>query len=220
MMLLLQGVLEAEDVERVRKELEAADWQDGRATAGRNAREVKNNLQLTGQEALTAFVSEALHRHSIFKNAAHPKALSKILLSKYEPGMTYGPHIDNAIMGKAGPRIRADLAFTIFLVEPNTYEGGELTIETPIGPQKVKLRAGDAILYPAGSIHHVTPVTKGVRYAAVGWVQSQIRDAGQREIIFDLGLARARLQEAGASRDNLLLIDKAASNLLRMWADL
>jgi PKHD-type hydroxylase len=132
--------------------------------------------------------------------------------------MTYGAHTDDALMGEA--RLRTDLACTLFLTDAENCEGGALAIQTALGEQEIKLAAGDALLYPAGSIHQVTPVTQGVRYAAVGWVQSLVADASQREVLFDLSVTRARLANAGAAREDLLPLDKAVSNLLRMWARL
>lgn len=219
MMILLQNVLPAEDVARARRELGGAVWRDGKATAGAAARPVKSNLQAAGTDALGDFLGEALRRHPLFDMAARPRRLSKLLLSRYEPGMTYGRHTDDALMGPPDDRFRADLAFTLFLSDPETYEGGALIVESPAGEQAVKLAAGDAVLYRAGTIHHVEPVRSGERLAAVGWAQSLVRDSNQREVLFDLSLLRARLNEAGVERDEMLALDKTISNLLRMWAE-
>jgi PKHD-type hydroxylase len=140
------------------------------------------------------------------------------MFSRYEPGMTYGAHTDDALMGPNDDKLRTDLAFTIFLADRETYDGGALVIGSPLGEQEIALDAGDAILYPAGSIHYVAPVTRGARLAAVGWVQSFIADAGQRELLFDLSVTRSRLANAGVAREELLALDKSISNLLRMWA--
>jgi PKHD-type hydroxylase len=219
---ILQEVLAPEDLARVRKELSAFAWSSGKRTAGAAARGVKENLQADGSnprvQALEKFVADALRRHPIFEIAARPARLTRLMFSRYEPGMTYGAHTDDALMGAGDDKLRTDLAFTIFLADRSTYEGGALVVESPLGEQEIALDAGDAILYPAGSIHHVTPVTKGARYAAVGWVQSYVADAGQREILFDLSVTRGRLAEAGIAREELLRLDKAISNLLRMWA--
>ncbi len=224
MSLILQGVLAPEDIVRVREELALAPWASGKRTAGAVARGVKENLQADGRDSRTQavehFVLEALRRHPLFEIAARPARLSRLLFSRYEPGMTYGAHTDDALMGSGDARLRTDLAFTIFLAPPESYEGGALTIDSPLGEQEIKLEAGDAILYPAGSIHYVAPVTQGVREAAVGWLQSVIADSGQRELLFDLSVTRARLGEAGAGREDLLRLDKSISNLLRMWAQL
>jgi len=222
MTILLNRVLEPEDVARVREGLAAARWRPGKTTAGPAARPVKENLQADGSssqvQALEDFVKAALERHPLFAIAARPQRISRLLFSRYEPGMTYGRHTDDALMGADEARLRTDLAFTIFLSKRETYEGGELTIETPLGDQAIALEPGDAILYPAGTIHQVAPVTRGERWAAVGWVQSLIAESDQRAILFNLSLARARFAEAGATRDDLLMLDQAVSNLLRLWA--
>jgi PKHD-type hydroxylase len=221
MSVILQQVLEAEDVARVREAMAELAWSSGKRTAGVAARGVKQNLQADGADprvqGLERFVVDALRRHPLFEIAARPARISRLLFSRYEPGMTYGPHTDDALMGDVDDKLRTDLAFTIFLAERDSYEGGELVIESTLGDQAVGLEAGDAILYPAGAIHHVAPVTRGVRLAAVGWIQSSIADAGQRETLFDLSVARARLAQT-APREDLLRLEKSISNLLRMWA--
>jgi len=219
-MILLEGVLAAEDVARVRRDLESAPWADGAKTAGAAARPVKHNRQAAGDDpqvqALGEFVTAALRRRPTFELAARPRRLSRLLFSRYEAGDTYGAHTDDALMGD--PPLRTDLAFTIFLSDPESYDGGGLTISTPLGEQAIKLSAGDAVLYQAGTIHHVAPVTRGVRLACVGWVQSLVRDPAQRELLFDLATARAQCAGA-AARETLLLLDRTQSNLLRMWAE-
>jgi PKHD-type hydroxylase len=222
MSLILQGVLAPEDLQRVQRELTELSWGSGKRTAGAAARGVKENLQADGADpkaqALERFVADALRRHPLFEIAARPARLTRVMFSRYESGMTYGAHTDDALMGAGEDKLRTDLAFTIFLANRDTYEGGALTIDSALGEQEIKLDAGDAILYPAGSIHYVAPVTQGARLAAVGWVQSFVPDAGQREVLFDLSVTRTRLAHAGVPRDDLLAIDKAISNLLRMWA--
>lgn len=222
MSLILQEVLASEDVQRVRDELQALPWNSGKRTAGAAARAVKENLQADGADprtqALERFVVEALRRHPLFEIAARPARISRLLFSKYEPGMTYGAHTDDALMGSSDDKLRTDLAFTIFLADRESYEGGALVVQSPLGDQQIALNAGDAILYPAGSIHYVAPVTSGARLAAVGWLQSFVADAAQRETLFDLSVARTRLAEGGAAREDLLRLDKSISNLLRMWA--
>ncbi len=222
MSLVLQEVLAPEDLENVRRELGELEWSSGKRTAGAAARGVKENLQADGSDPrvqqLERFVVDALKRHPLFEIAARPARLSRLLFSRYEPGMTYGAHTDDALMGAGDDKLRTDLAFTIFLAARESYDGGELVIESPLGEQSIGLEAGDAILYSAGSIHHVAPVTRGVRLAAVGWIQSHIADVTQREILFDLSVARQRLAPAGVDREELLRLDKSISNLLRMWA--
>ncbi len=222
MTIILQGVLAAEDVAHVRSALGALTFTDGKRTAGAAARGVKHNLQADGSDpkvqALEKFVAEALRRHPLFEIAARPSRLSRLLFSRYEPGMTYGAHTDDALMGAGDDKLRTDLAFTLFLEEPGAYEGGALTIESALGEQEIRLEAGDAILYAAGSIHSVAPVTSGARLAAVGWLESYVPDVSKREILFDLSVARHRLGEVGAPREEMLRLDKSISNLLRMWA--
>ncbi len=222
MSLILQEVLAPEDLQKVRAELGSFSWDSGKRTAGAAARGVKENLQANGADpkvqALERFVVEALRRHPLFEIAARPARLTRLLFSRYEPGMTYGAHTDDALMGGGDDKLRTDLAFTLLLADRESYEGGALVIESALGEQEIKLDAGDAILYPAGSIHYVAPVTSGMRLAAVGWVQSFIADAAQRELLFDLSVTRSRLAQAGIARDDLMPLDKSISNLLRMWA--
>lgn len=222
MSLVLQQVLAADDLDRVRTELTALSWVSGKRTAGATAKGVKENLQADGADPrvkeLEHFVAEALRRHPLFEIAARPARLSRLLFSRYEQGMTYGAHTDDALMGRGEDKLRTDLAFTIFLADGSSYEGGELVVESALGEQGIKLEAGDTFLYPAGSIHHVAPVTNGVRLAAVGWIQSFIPDLIQRETLFDLAVTRTRLAGAGVAREELLKLDKSIANLLRMWA--
>jgi PKHD-type hydroxylase len=222
MTLILQQVLPAQDVARVRAGLTETVWKSGKTTAGAQARQVKWNEQANHAdphiEALERFVRDALQAHPMFALAARPARLSRIMFSRYQPDMEYGAHTDDALMGAGSDPLRTDLAFTIFIEESGAYEGGALVIESAMGEQSVKLEAGDAFLYPAGSIHRVEPVTSGARLAAVGWVQSLVADPSQRDILFELSVARARLAEAGAARAELLSLDRVISNLLRMWA--
>lgn len=224
MSLILQAVLGSEDLLRVRAEFGDVAWSPGKRTAGPAARAVKENLQASADhprtQALERFVREALERHPLFEIAARPLRFSRLMFSRYEPGMAYGLHTDDALIGSGAGRLRSDLAFTLFLSESAFYEGGALVVESALGEQEIRLEAGDAVLYPAGSVHRVAPVMSGVRFAAVGWVQSVIADAGQRELLFELSVARTRLAEAGVAREELLRLDKAISNLLRMWAQL
>lgn len=222
MTVVLQAVLSPDDLERVRTELAQVKFVSGKRTAGATARDVKDNLQADGSDprvrALDTFVADALRRHPLFEVAARPAFISPLMFSRYEEGMTYGSHTDDAMMGPAGARLRTDLAFTLFLEDPSAYQGGALVIESALGEQEIKLKAGDAFLYPAGTIHRVAPVTKGVRVAAVGWVESYIADASARDILLDLAAVRNRLSKSGVPKVELLRLDKAISNLLRMWA--
>jgi PKHD-type hydroxylase len=222
MSVILQQVLSPEDVATVRDKLTELKWISGKRTAGAAARGVKENLQADGgdarAQALERFVAEALRRHPLFEIAARPARLSRLLFSKYEPGMAYGAHTDDALMGSGEGKLRTDLAFTVFLSDRDAYEGGALVIESALGEQAIKLAPGDAILYECCAVHRVAPVTAGARLAAVGWVQSHVQDARAREVLFDLSLTRARLANASVGREELLGLDKSISNLLRMWA--
>lgn len=222
MSVILQGVLEPEDLARARGELDGLAWKPGKRTAGPAARAVKENLQADGADprtqALERFAADALARHPLFEIAARPARLSRLMFSRYEPGMGYGAHTDDALMMVGEAKLRTDLAFTLFLSDRTSYEGGALVVESALGEQEFALEAGDAIVYPAGSIHRVLPVTAGVRLAAVGWAQSFVADAAQRELLFDLSVTRTRLAEAGVAREEALRLDKSISNLLRMWA--
>jgi PKHD-type hydroxylase len=220
MMVILDAVLSAEDVALVRERLAASAWGDGRATAGAAARDVKRNQQARGEDAaaLQSFIRRALERHPVFASAARPKRISAILLSRYSPGMAYGRHTDDAVMGAGERRLRTDFAFTLFLAPPESYAGGALRVESLLGVQEIKLEPGQAVLYPAGSIHEVTPVTAGERLAAVGWVESLVPGQAERDVLFRLDQARAQLAAEGASATALLQVDQVASNLMRLWA--
>jgi PKHD-type hydroxylase len=209
-------VLTPDELTQVLSELSQATFVDGKATASGAAREVKQNLQAerSGAEwaALDEIVFSALRRNQEFQAFAIPKRILPPRYSRYQPGMQYGWHVDSAIMG-AQP-MRTDLAMTIFLSPPDSYDGGELAIESSLGEQEVKLAAGEAVVYPAGTLHRVTPVTRGVRLAAVTWIQCAVRDERLRSILCDLGQA---LHQAEAANDTeaILLLSKCYHNLLR-----
>lgn len=219
MILALESVLAPAEAAVLCTEAEALAFGDGRATAGRYAREVKANDQATpsaARDAILARAEAALRAHPVFASAARPRAMTPLVLSRYREGQTYGLHVDDALMGG----LRTDLSFTLFLSDPETYEGGELVIEDVLEPRALRLSAGDAILYPSTTLHRVAPVTRGTRLAVVGWVESWIRDPSRREILFDLDRAVAEVHARdgrGALFDTLA---KSRSNLLRMWAGL
>ena len=198
------------------------DWYDGASTAGRHASAVKRNEQAdlsseAGQK-IGAMARAALASQPVFQSAARPRTYSKLLLSKTTKGGGYGAHVDNAIMGKGQSQLRSDLSFTLFLNTPHGYEGGELALDFASGTQSIKLEAGDLVLYPSSLIHEVRPVTEGVRLVLVGWIESHIRDAAQREILFDLDRVRTSLGSHPSSETERLVLDKTVSNLLRLWA--
>ncbi len=221
MLLCLTAVLTQDEILSIRGALANAEFVDGKATAGFRARRVKENEQLRkGDEPreVDNLVLEALRRHGPFAAAAIPNRIHAPLFSRYRPGMRYGAHTDDALMNKRNP-LRADVALTVFLSEPLDYDGGELVIQTNFGPQEVKLPAGDAVIYPASSVHHVAEVTRGERLAAVTWVQSHVRDPARREVLHDLLAVRKLLARQMADAPETDLAFKTYSNLLRMWAE-
>lgn len=219
MILCVAEVLSHDDLAAVHARLVGARFVDGRATAGWHARLVKHNLQAERDDptlaGLRALLEARILAHPVFQLAARPKALTPLILSRYEPGMTYGTHVDDALM--AG--MRTDLAFTLFLSDPESYGGGELVIEAAVGEEPFKLAAGALLLYPATTLHRVEPVTRGARLAAIGWVRSYLRDGAQREILFDLDTARHALFERHGKTPEFDLLSKCAANLLRRWAE-
>jgi PKHD-type hydroxylase len=217
MLIALSGLLAPAEVGAVREAAGTLEFGDGRATAGRRAREVKANdqaLPSPARDAILEKVRRSLMAHPVFVAAARPQKLTPLLLSRYRVGQTYGLHVDDALM----QGLRTDLSFTLFLSDPETYDGGALEIEDNYAPREVKLNAGDLILYPSTTLHRVTPVTRGERLAVVGWAQSLIRTQEQREVLFDLDQAIATLEQSGAARPVIDRISKARSNLLRLWA--
>jgi PKHD-type hydroxylase len=220
MMTVIDNVLTDEELQILRQDLQTAKFVDGQRTAGRYARTVKHNLQLDGSAAATvalqSILQQAILRHPLFQAVARPKVVASPLLSCYHPGMSYGLHTDNALMGD----LRADLSLTLFLSEPQSYEGGELAIETGVGEQLFKLAAGSAIVYPSTYLHRVAEVTQGTRFAAVTWAQSYVRDQAERELLFDLDTVRQSLFNGSGKTIEFDLICKTHSNLLRKWMEL
>lgn len=219
MLIVIPDLLSQSDVKSLRDGLAEATFVDGRETASGKAKDIKNNLQTSGKDArvelLRRVVAEAMMKSSLLQISCHPKVISTIFFSKYEPGMAYGSHVDNPLMGG----VRNDISFTLFLSDPDSYEGGELVIESPAGEQPIKLPAGAMIIYPATSLHHVAEVTKGERLASVGWMRSYIRDPARRELLFDLETARRALRNKPDTESEATLLMKSVSNLMRMWTD-
>ena len=220
MIVCIADVLGAEQVERIAAAIVPAGTEDGRKTAGWHARTVKNNRQLSAAAAapLRKIVTDALQGNGTVRAAAQPRAFSPVLFSAYTAGMSYGAHVDDAIM-RGGGLLRSDVSYTVFLAPPDSYEGGALIIETTAGEQRYKLPAGAAILYPATTLHRVEPVVRGERKVAVGWIQSLIREAERREILFDLDLARRAIFARDGKSPEFDRIAKTYANLMRMWAD-
>ncbi len=219
MQVIIANVLPADEIATIVATLQNARFVDGRATAGFAARAVKNNRQAEGADRSLATARELIAQRILgnetFQLAARPKALSPLLLARYEPGMQYGSHVDDALMNG----MRTDVAFTLFLSDPESYAGGELVIESAAGEDAIKLPPGALVAYPATSLHRVNAVTHGVRLAAVGWAKSLIRDAARRELLFDLDTARRRMFAQSGKSAEFDLISKSFANLLRMWAE-
>lgn len=217
-MIVIENLLTPAEVAALRDMARGLAFGDGKATAGRHAREVKANDQALPSPELDAVlgkVEAALAANPLFRSAARPKALTKLILSRYRQGQTYGLHVDDALM----QGLRTDLSFTLFLAEPDTYDGGALIIEDHFEARAVKLNPGELILYPSTTLHRVEPVTRGERLAVVGWVQSLIRDPGQREILFDLDQSVETCFAAEGKSAQFDRLAKTRSNLLRMWAE-
>ena len=224
MMVHIPNVLTQEQVAHCREVFARAAWEDGRSSAGHQSAQVKRNLQLPvdGPEAreLGELVLRGLEKSPLFISAVLPQRVFPPLFNRYEGGMTFGSHVDNALRGNAaGLRIRTDVSCTLFLSDPDSYEGGELVVEDTYGGHEVKLPAGDLIVYPATSLHHVTPVTRGVRLASFFWVQSMVRDVSQRALLFDLDTAIQQLQPTEPGNPALVMLTGCYHNLLRQWAE-
>ncbi len=221
MRLAIAGLLDAAQLTELRRLLVRGRYDDGRRTAGAAARQVKNNLQLDPAtpeyKAASTIVQAALLANETLQSAALPRFFSGLLFSRYESGMGYGTHVDNALMN--APQLRSDLAYTLFLAEPTEYVGGELVLKDPEGENAIKLPAGALYLYPATALHRVENVTEGRRDVCVGWVQSLVRDERIREMIFDLTRVKALLEDQPAQREARDLIARTRANLLRLHAE-
>lgn len=223
MIICIENVLQPPDLELILNKLKKAEFIDGKLTAGWYAKEVKNNLQLPNDSDITLelqeIINQALEEEALFQSAIKPKKIRPILFSRYQPGMYYDYHIDNVIMGEED-RMRSDVSLTLFLSDPNSYEGGELVIDHSLGEQSFKLDAGSMIVYPSTTLHRVAPVISGERFVAVTWIQSLVRDAGDREILFDLDTTRKSIYQKYGKTTEFDLLSKSHANLLRKWADI
>lgn len=221
MILCLGEVLTADDLARLDERLKDLAYDDGRKTAGWHARLVKRNEQLhrgPASEAAGRVVLDALRKHPVFQAGVLPRTIRPPIFSRYAPDMTYGSHVDNALMGDTA-KVRSDVSVTVFLSAPESYDGGELVIESTGGEQTFKLEAGGAVVYPSTTLHRVEPVTSGTRRVAVTWVQSHVRSAEKREMLFDLETARTSLFQASGKTREFDLLTKTQANLLRLWAE-
>jgi PKHD-type hydroxylase len=219
MFTVIGDVLDSNEVESAGATLAKAEFADGKATAGWHARLVKKNLQATSRDKAVAelreTVAQKIGSHPVFRLLVRPKSLSPIILARYEPGMAYGSHVDDALMNG----VRSDVSFTLFLSDSDTYDGGALVIETSGGEEDIKLPAGSLVVYPSTTLHRVEEVTRGARLAAVGWARSFIRDPAQRELLFDLDTARQSIFKAHGKTPEFDLLSKTSANLLRMWVE-
>ncbi|HEX6625490.1 MAG TPA: Fe2+-dependent dioxygenase, partial [Pyrinomonadaceae bacterium] len=221
MLLHIPGVLSAEQVARCRHVLGETEWVDGRVTAGHQSARAKNNMQLpehhTAARELGDMIVAALERNPLFMAAALPSKVFPPLFNRYEGGQSFGNHVDNAVRQVTGTphRVRTDLSVTLFLAQPEEYDGGELLVEDTYGVHGVKLPAGDLILYPASSLHRVNPVTRGTRLASFFWVQSMVRDDGERALLFDLDAAIQRLVSGAPEHPSAAPLTSVYHNLLR-----
>lgn len=222
MIFAINEVLSTEKLKLIVETLDQADFVDGKTTAGWHAIFVKNNRQLNSKATyakdLRELIKTALKRNALFQSAVQPKIIHSMLFSRYEKGMSYGRHVDNAFMGNQ-EFWRSDVSFTLFLSSPSTYKGGELVIECSDDERTYKLEAGSMIVYPSSTLHRVEPVTQGVRLAVVGWVQSLVRDPSEREILFDLDTARRSIFAKEGKSIEFDLLSKTYANLLRKWAN-
>jgi PKHD-type hydroxylase len=223
MLLTIPGLLNGPQIDKIHQVLAGAQFVDGKLTAGFAAARVKKNLEMRldteRMKLLIRIILSSLGHHETFRSAALPHRVADPIVARYEPGMTYGDHVDDPIMGTSGPRFRTDLSMTLFLTSPEAYDGGELVVRTSFGDQRVKLQAGDAVLYPSSSVHRVSPVTRGERLVALTWIQSYVRDASQRELLYELNLARERLLKELPASEATAYLDRCYANLLRMWAE-
>jgi PKHD-type hydroxylase len=230
MLIKIPDVLTPAQVAEARALLDAADWVDGRVTAGYQSAKAKDNMQLPEgsppARTLGAMILEALGRNPLFLSAALPLHVFPPLFNRYTGGQSFGTHVDNAIrtFPGTGQRIRTDLSATLFFAAPDEYDGGELCVEDTYGVQRVKLPAGHMVLYPATSLHHVTPVTRGARICSFFWLQSMVRSDEQRTLLFDLDLATQRIAGAFAGQkpaeDSAVQLTGVYHNLLRQWAEM
>lgn len=226
MMVHIPGVLSPEQVAECRQLLQQAQWIDGKATAGFQSAMRKDNMQLPQDSAqarqMGELILQALSRNPLFISAALPSKVFPPLFNCYQGGQSFGLHVDNAVreVPGTGERIRTDLSATLFFTSPDEYDGGELLVEDTYGAHSVKLPAGDMILYPSTSLHRVSPVTRGARVCSFFWLQSMVRDDGQRSLLFDLDSSIQQLnRELGAGHSSSVQLTGVYHNLLRRWAD-
>ena len=224
MLLRIPSVLDRSELDMVRRMLAGAPFVDGKLSAGQVAKRVKHNQEVDRRarelEQLNNLVMGKLVQHPVYRSAALPLRVAAPYYARYTPGMQYGDHVDDPVMGADGVLYRSDVSITIFLGDPAGYDGGELVINTPFGEQQVKLPAGDAVMYPSSSLHRVAEVTHGERLVAVTWLQSLVRDPARRELLHELNSVRERMLANTPETEDAKLINKTYVNLVRMWGEL
>lgn len=225
MLLPLTKLLDEKALETIDEVLADAPFQDGAKTAGAVAAPLKNNLQLDRANTkdiakLDAIIMEALSSNSTFRAGTIPKRILPPYFSKYTEGMSYGSHVDNPVIADGTTTLRTDLSMTLFLSDPDSYEGGELMVKTDTGDTRIKLPRGDAIIYPTGAYHAVNTVTKGVRVAAVTWIESMIADPYQRKLVYELDLVNQSIRTKMPDSEEARMLHKIYGNLFRLWGNL
>ncbi|ADV81982.1 Fe2+-dependent dioxygenase [Terriglobus saanensis] len=226
MLIQIPNVFTSEQVKQIRAALDAAEWVDGKVTAGHQSALTKQNAQIpennpTAQQ-IGDVILKALGSNNLFRSAALPLKVFPPLFNRYAGGQNFGTHVDNAIRthGASGQRIRTDLSCTLFFSDPSEYDGGELVVQDTYGDQRVKLEAGSMILYPSTSLHHVTPVTRGARVSSFFWLQSMIRSDEKRSILFELDQSIQTLAINDPSDATVVRLTGVYHNLLRQWAEM
>ena len=224
MLLVIPAVLEPAKLQEVRSLLDQGRFVDGRLSAGASAGLVKHNQELRSDapqmDRLNRLVMGSLVQHPLYQAAAMPYRVATPYYARYTPGMSYGDHVDDPVMGPPGGQYRSDISTTVFLNSPDEYQGGELVIRTAYGEEQLKLSAGDAVIYPSSSLHHINQVTDGERLVAVTWTQSMLRDPQQREVLYQLYQARESLLRSQPGSEVATQVDHAYVNLVRLWAEL
>jgi len=224
MLVTIPDVLNEEDISVILDLMASANFREGSSSAGDEAKRVKNNHELFISELetqrLNNLVMGKLVKNPSYIATAFAAKIAAPYYAKYSKGMHYGNHVDDPVMGPPNQRYRSDISITIFLSDPDTYEGGQLVISTAFGEQEIKLNAGDAVLYPSSSTHRVAEVTKGERLVAVTWLQSTVRDPAKREILYKLSQARETMIKTSPGSTELEQLSYGYVNLLRMWSDI
>lgn len=223
MLLTISGVVPKPQLERVRQLLQRGEFKNGRLSAGREAQRVKHNEEMVQEaelySALNNIVMGCLVQHPVYQQAVLPRRIAAPYYARYTAGMQYGDHIDDPIMGIGAERYRSDVSTTVFLSEPDDYGGGELVIRSNFGEHALKLKAGDAVVYPSSSLHHINAVSDGIRLVAVTWAQSLVRDPHQRELLYQLCQAREKLLREQPGNEETAWVSNSYANLVRMWSE-